>query len=339
MASSAVARETLLALRRKIASIEGTLPERLEAPGPANAPGNAPANALAGLPDAAARARLRTGAGRLDALLGGGLVRAALTEVHGGQTRDAGAVAGFAMALTGLLLERAENQRAENAAPVLWVGTAEIFREAGFPHAAGLGAPFGIAPERLLLCEAPKLADALWVAEEAAALTTLSAVVLEMRGNCGRLDLTATRRLHRRAQAAGRPVLLLRQAAQAEPTAAPVRLLVSPAPAAARNTLAGPLAGSIGQLAFTVAVDKCPAALPGRFILEWNPDEHQFRERSAAQGRTEDPVAVVSLSGHGKGAAAAPGKVVAFPALAARASGSQPPGEQRPPYRRAGREG
>lgn len=320
MASSAVAREAVLALRREIARIEGTLPERLETP--------------AGMP-ARHDAWLPTGAARLDALLGGGLARAALTEIHGGETRDAGAVAGFALALAGLLLKRT----GKAGAPVLWVGTAEIFREAGFPHAAGLAASFGIAADELILAEAPKLADALWVAEEAAALTALSAVVLEVRGNCGRLDLTATRRLHRRAQATGRPVLLLRQAAEAEPTAAPVRLLVSPAPAAPRHTLAGPLAGSIGRPAFTVAVGKCPAALPGRFILEWNPDEHQFRERNATESRTKDPVAVVSLSGGGKGAAAAPGQVVAFPPAASRPPRPQPPREQHPPHRRAGRKG
>ncbi|MGB3832157.1 MAG: hypothetical protein WA975_09860, partial [Mesorhizobium sp.] len=65
MASSVVAREAVLALRREIARIEGTLPERLETP----------ADVLA-RPDA----WLSTGAARLDALLGGGLARAALTE-------------------------------------------------------------------------------------------------------------------------------------------------------------------------------------------------------------------------------------------------------------------
>ena len=88
----------------------------------------------------------------------------------------------------------------------------------------------------------PNSPTALWIAEEAARLSALGGGLLEVDGNPDRLDLTATRRLHRRAQAAGRPVLLLRQSALAEPTAAPVRLLVAPAPAAPRHTLAGPLA-------------------------------------------------------------------------------------------------
>jgi len=80
--------------------------------------------------------------------------------------------------------------------PVLWIGTSEIFREAGFPYARGLQGMFGIAPEQLLFSEAAKLTDALWVAEEAAKMTALAAIILEIRGSPQRLDLTATRRLH-----------------------------------------------------------------------------------------------------------------------------------------------
>ncbi len=328
MARNAGAREAVFALRREIARIEGTLPERFDAPA---ASGSVMVRRSGAAVDDAC---LRTGIGRFDAVLGGGLARAALTEIHGVETRDAGAVAGFAMALCSLLLNGKEA-----SAPVLWIGTAEIFREAGFPHAAGLLGLFGIAPDMLLFCEAPKLADALWVAEEAAPLTALSAVVLEVRGNSERLDLTATRRLHRRAQAGGRPVFLLRQAAWAESTAAPVRLVVSPSPASRRVTVAGPLDGSIGRPAFTVAIGKCAAALPSQFILEWNPDEHEFAERGVEKGGAKDTVAVVSLPGDGKGPAAAPGAVVAFRQAEPRSPRRRPAGEERAAHlgaRRAG---
>ena len=99
--------------------------------------------------------------------------------------------------------------------PLLWIGVSEAFAEAGFPYAPGLAALCGLSPGELLISQTPKLADALWIAEEAARLKELSAVVLEVRGNPNRLDLTATRRLHRRAQEAGRPVFLLRQSAEA----------------------------------------------------------------------------------------------------------------------------
>jgi protein ImuA len=338
MATSAVARETVFALRRQIAKIEGTLPERLEAPAGAAPAGSTLDAAVAlrnptivrrGIAVAPPDAFLRTGAEPLDAALGGGLPKAALSEFHGAETRDAGAVAGFALSLVSLILKQAPRL------PVLWIGTAEIFREAGFPYARGLHACFGIEPGQLLFSEAPRLVDALWVAEEAARMTALAAVILEIRGNPWRLDLTATRRLHARAQNAGRPVFLLRQAGEAEPTAAPVRLVLSAAPAAPRETIAGPLAGSIGRPAFTISIGKSRTALPGQFTLEWNPDEHAFEERRPREEWAENPVAVVPASARGKNPAAASGAVLAFPAVTSPAPGDQPSRQERPAHRRA----
>ena len=334
MAMSAVARDTVFALRRQIAKIEGTLPERLEAPArgvPAEAARQDMTIVRRGLGAASADAFLHTGIERLDAALGGGLPKAALGEIHGRETRDAGAVAGFALSLVSLILKE------KPGLPILWIGTAEIFHEAGFPYAGGLHALFGIGPEQLLFSEAPRLPDALWIAEEAARMTAFAAVILEIRGSPQRLDLTATRRLHARAQHAGRPVLLMRQAGEAEPTAAPVRLIVSAAPAASRETVAGPLAGSIGRPAFTVDIGKSRTALPGQFTLEWNLDEHAFTERSAREERAEDSVAVVSLPLRGADPAPASGAVLAFPAAASPAAspaaGDQPSRQQRPAHR------
>lgn len=351
MAMSAVARETVFALRRQIAKIEGTLPERLQAPaGAVSDAGMAAADRTVvrrGIAVARPDAFLRTGIGRLDAALGGdwggdlggGLPKAALSEIHGIETRDAGAVAGFALSLASLILKPSLILKQGPRLPVLWVGTQEVFREAGFPYARGLHAAFGIEPEQLLFSEAPRLADALWVAEEAARMTALAAVILEVRGNPQRLDLTATRRLHARAQSAGRPVFLLRQAAEPEPTAAPVRLIVSPAPAGPRDTVAGPLAGSIGRPAFTISIGKSRTALPGQFILEWNPDERIFDERRIGEERAKNPVPVVSLSRGRTDPAAAPGAVLAFPAIGSPAAGDQPSRQQRAAHlspRRAG---
>lgn len=326
MAMTAVARETVFALRRQIAKIEGTLPERLQAPVAATPDAGVSTNVTSntdvtivrrGIAAALPDAFLPTGVERLDTALSGGLPKAALSEIHGIETRDAGAVAGFALSLASLILKQTQGL------PVLWIGTSEIFREAGFPYARGLHASFGIEPEQLLFSEAPKLVDALWVAEEAARMTALAAVILEIRGNPQRLDLTATRRLHARAQSASRPVFLLRQAAGPEPTAAPVRLIVASAPAVPRHTIAGPLAGSIGRPAFTLTIGKSRTALPGQFTLEWNPDERAFDERWGEE-RAKDPVPVVSLSGSGKDPAAASGAVLAFPAVGSPAAGDQP---------------
>ncbi|RWE23429.1 MAG: hypothetical protein EOS77_30455, partial [Mesorhizobium sp.] len=181
MAMSAVARDTVFALRRQIAKIEGTLPERLETPA-VGALKAIPGKVRSGFPSAIAEkqisndaagsdltivrrglavalpdAFLHTGIERFDTTLGGGLPKAALSEIHGLETRDGGAVAGFALSIVSLILKERQGL------PVLWIGTAEIFREAGFLYASGLHALFGIEPAQLLFSEAPKLRDALWI--------------------------------------------------------------------------------------------------------------------------------------------------------------------------------
>lgn len=337
MATSAVAREAVLSLRRTIAKIEGRLAERLEAPLPAAGavPGTPALNAtvlrhgaVPTLPAEAGEAAegfLSTGAERLDRALGGGLPMAALTEIHGAAVRDAAAASGFVLALAGRLRKR-RRERGE-AGPILWVGAGPAFTEAGFPHAPGIVRLAGLAMDDLLFCATPRLVDALWVAEEAARLDALSLVLVEVRGNSARLDLTATRRLHRRAQIAGRPVFLLRQAAIAEPTAAPARLLVAAAPAAPRSTLAGPLPETLGHPVFAVTVGKGHAAFPGPYFLEWNPDELSFCER-----RPQDSGAVVPAPAGREDPAPAAGSVVAFAPLgrAQGGPGGQPPRRERP---------
>jgi protein ImuA len=331
MATSAMAQGALFALRQKIAKIEGTLPERLVPSGASETvlrrKGIAARQDSAHLPG--------TGAVRLDDALGGGLPFGALTEIHGGEVRDAGAVAGFALALAGLVLKTRKAGGGENRFPVLWIGAAQGFGETGFPYAPGIAALCGLSPDELLVSQASKLVDALWIAEEAAGLKELCAVILEVHGNPGRLDLTATRRLNRRAQISGTPVFLLRQAGEAEPTAAPVRLIVSAAPAVPRNSLAGPLTDSIGRAAFSVTIGKSRAALPGKFTVEWNPDERAFQERQPENSRSMVPAPFFRQD-----FSPAPGQIVAFkPAGKRAATDLQPPGRQHATHRRARRKG
>lgn len=318
MATVAVARKSVLSLRREIARIEGRLVETLGEPSPGDA--MVLRRGMAG----SAVGLLATGAASFDAAVRGGIPEAALTEIHAAETRDAGLSSGFALALAARL---AEPRRQESTRPLLWIGTVEIFREAGFPYAPGLTLQFGFMPDSLLFAQAAKLSDALWIAEEAMGLTALSAVILELRGNPPGLDLTATRRLHRRAAAAGRPLFLLRQGAKPQPTAAPLRLVVAPAPAARRATLAGPFAGSLGPPGFSVSIDKGRTAAPGPHLLEWNSDEFAFQEPRPAHPRP-----LVPLSADGTHLAPAPGAVLAFAAKPpAPAAGREPPGRRRQP--------
>jgi protein ImuA len=282
MAKTALARPELLALRRDIARIEGRLADKLELPRAVSAAEVSPPpddetatlvrrGGLAGPP------LLPLGVAALDGPLGGGLPLDALTEIHGSQMRDAGAVAGLALGLASLALKTAAPGR-----PILWISAAGLFSEAGEPYMPGILARYGISAETMLFCRTQRVEEALWVAEEAAALPALALVLLEIGGSSRKLDLTATRRLHRRTRQAGRPLFLLRQAAVAEPTAAPVRLLVSPAPAGERSLLSGTLAGSIGPPAVTVAITRSRTNMPASATLEWSDDARAFRAREPA---------------------------------------------------------
>lgn len=335
MAREAAARQTLFALRREVARIEGTLADRLAIPAAA-AGGSLVRHS--GIVHAASPDFIPTSVPRLDERLNGGLPAAALTEIHGAGMRDTGAVTGFALALASLALQRNASGR-----PLFWIGTEDGFHEGGFPYAPALLKDYGIAPERLILSRTRKIEDALWVASETAKLKAVSALVIEIRGNPARVDLTATRRLQRRASLAGHPVFLLRQssgtgAAEAEPTAAPVRLLLAPAPAGLRRTISGPLAGSIGPPAFRVRIDKNRNGLPGQFLLEWNPETHSFDERPEGHAAENNGI-VVSPARDGPDSAPAVGAFMAFGETGNGSPRGEPPGEQYPAHRGSRRAG
>jgi protein ImuA len=281
---------TLASLRRQIASIEKAAPARATG-----------STGWSGEIEAEQAAMLVTGVETFDRETGG-IALAALTEIHAPQARDAGLAAGFAACL--LSLAGAPSFLARD--PVLWIGAPGTFAEAGVPHGRGL-AGFGFAPARLLTVEPKTLADALWVAEEAARTRGLAATVLDMRGNAKAFGLRETRRLARRAQASGRPVLLLRQSAEIEASAAPLRLVVEAAPSAPAMVLAGTVharavPGGIGPPGFAVTIEKNKAGPAGRtHCMHWNSHERIFfTERTG--GRRKRPAAE-----------AATGTVVGFP--------------------------
>jgi len=209
--------------------------------------------------------------------------------------------------------------------PLLWIGTSGFYREGGRPYFPGLAECFGILEDRMLLAEAEKLPDLLWIAEEAATLGRLAVIIIEFHGNPKQLDLVATQRLHRRSFAAGRPLFLLRHAGSAEPTAAPLRLLVGPAPAGLRSTIGGPIEGSIGPPAFHVAIDKSRSSAPAAFTLEWNRETRSFEERDHVSIAATNPGALAAASADGPDFPSPARKLLAFPSPSGGASsGGQP---------------
>ena len=314
MAHQAKARETFVALRHAIARIEDRVAERFE---PAEQADQPVVLRRGGLP---VQGLLETGSAALDKALGGGIPRAGLTEIHGQAMRDSGAVSGFALGIIGQLMA------ANSSAPLLWIATREVLRETGRPYAPGLMQRFGLPAARLLMAEAAKPVETLWIAEEAANAAVFCAVILETCGSPQVLDLTATRRLHRRALIAGMPMFLLRGSGVSQPTAAPVRLRVAAADAGLRHTMAGPLSGSIGPPAFTVIADKSRTALPASVTLEWT--HAAFQERDDQHPAL--PRAVVPLSAGGARDAPPFRQVLAFPGADKPANRVQPPREQHP---------
>ena len=235
MATSAVARETVFALRRKIAKIEGRLAERLGEPSPA-ATGERRA-----APSRACPARARLSCHRRRAVRRSARRRPAA----GGADRD----------------PRRRDARCRRGGR-LRPGARQPAPEAPKASAAAVDRHLGDLPRgrlslcardcarfrhrsraRLLFAQAPKLADALWIAEEAARLKGFSAVLLEMRGN------PDAARSHGDPAAAsprpgGRPAgLPAAPGGRGRADRAPVRLVVSPRPPGCGDTFAGPLAG------------------------------------------------------------------------------------------------
>lgn len=112
-------------------------------------------------------------------------------------------------------------------APVLWIQERLAARESGRPCLPGLG-----LRGPLLLMQLSRPIDVMAAAEEGLRCTVLAAVVAEIRGNPPAVDFTAMKRLALRAEAAGVPCWLIRQAATADLSAARDRWRIAPLPSA-----------------------------------------------------------------------------------------------------------
>jgi len=221
---------------------------------------------------AQADARFTLGASDLDAWLGGGLVRAGVHEAFAASGGDQPAAVGFALAA----LARAAAGRSPGARALVWVRHDALEAEAGRPYGPGL-ADWGLDPRRLLFVRARTVADALRAAGEAARLTSLGGVLLEVWGEDKRLDLTVSRRLALRAEAAGTPVFFVRAGAAPAPSAAASRWRVRAAPSVPLSAQAP------GAPAFEVEVlRRRGGSAGGPWRLEWSRDDAAFRPLAAA---------------------------------------------------------
>ena len=231
----------LAALRSRIGAIEGSKPSPAE--------------------------RFALGLEPLDAQLGGGLPRGRLHELFAAEGGDRAALAG-----AGLMLAMRIAGEGPGAPPLLWLRQDGGVRVAGRLYGPGL-ADLGFDPARLIEVVAPDEAGLLRAAGDAVRCAQVAAVLIEPWKAARGFDLTVSRRLAVAAEKSGVTVLLLRADAEPGPSAAYSRWRVRSLASAALE------AGAPGHPAVEMELLRHrggPAGL--RACLEWNREEHVFRE-------------------------------------------------------------
>lgn len=143
-------------------------------------------------------------------------VDATLSEVFAEPGAEAAAI-GFVLARLG-----------SGAAPVLWLQDRLAQRETGRPFLAGLG-----LQRPLMVMQLSRPVDVMTAVEEGLRCRALAAVIAEIRGNPAAVSFTAMKRLALRAEASAVPCWLIRQAANADLSAARDRWRIGTRPSAA----------------------------------------------------------------------------------------------------------
>jgi len=298
MKARVMAPETVCALRRKIAEIEGRPLTSIDldpaagdwgrgGPGdaahirPADAPPPQPARppkSDARAPKPASRKERRSprrgapvlpfGVPEIDrAFRCGGLDCGALHEVHASESRAAGAATGFLAALLARLAARRDGF-------LLWAGDGVSPNEAAALHGPGLYR-FGLDPGRILTASCRSARDVLWAMEEGLACPGLVAVVGEMRGDAKALDLTASRRLDLRARQGGVLTVLLRFSAREPAMTAATRWRVAPHPAGRDRT--GESEANPGEgVAWRLDLERNRDGAEATWTVEWTHGECGF---------------------------------------------------------------
>src|SRR5882724_9908602 len=230
-----------------LATLRGSI-ARLEAHGGAYTPG-----------------RVALGHSDADATLQGGLAMGAVHEVFA-EGRQSAAASGFIAGLAGRVTARR---------PLVWVRQDFTEIESGALSTSGL-AELGLNPRLLVTVRASDVDSALRTAADALACDTLGAVVLEVWGEARQLDLVASRKLTLAAQASGVTGLLLRLAAEPQPSTAETRWIVR-----AAHSPPASLWSAWGAPVFDAQLVRNRHGPVGRWIMEWKCDECLFSKPAA----------------------------------------------------------
>jgi protein ImuA len=229
-----------------LATLRGSI-ERIETQGDATAPG-----------------RVALGHADADAALQGGLAVGTVHEVFAEAGRHSAAATGFVAGLAG---------RATARRPLVWVRQDFTEIESGAVSMSGL-AELGLDPRLLVSVRAADVDTALRTAADALACDALGGVVLEVWGDARQLDLVASRKLTLAAQMSGVTALLLRVAAEPQPSTAETRWIV-------RAAHSPPAVSAWGAPLFDAQLVRNRHGPVGRWIMEWKCDECLFEKPAA----------------------------------------------------------
>ena len=174
----------------------------------------------------------------------------------------------------------------DKARPVIWVRSeGNRAHDFGRPYPLAL-ARWGLAPERVLLVEACDAGDVLWAMEEG---LNAGALVIGEIGASARYDLTASRRLHRSAQAANARVLVLRGHQQIQPSAALTRWRLSALPSPDRPWRGATGLPGLGPPRFCAVLERVRGGPPKSFEIEWKNAAFHVLEPAEMARRTAQP--------------------------------------------------
>src|SRR5450432_210178 len=209
--------------------------------------------------------RVALGHAEADATLQGGLALGAMHEVFAAG-RHSAAATGFVTGLMG---------RAAARRPLVWIRQDFAEIESGALSASGW-AELGLDPRLLVTVRAADVDTALRTAADAFACDALGTVVLEVWGEARQLDLVASRKLTLAAQASGVTGLLLRVAAEPQPSTAETRWIVR-----AAHSPPAALWSAWGAPVFDTQLVRNRHGPVGRWIMEWESDECLFSKPAA----------------------------------------------------------
>lgn len=152
--------------------------------------------------------------------------------------------------------------------PLFWIRPDYEALEYGAVSPNGL-LELGGDPRGLIQVRPRNAADALSAANDILACPHVGALLLEVEGMPKCLDLVASRRLALAAGESGATVLLLRNGAQAQPSAALTRWQVMSAPSHANDD-------DWGNPVFDAHLTRHRAGGLGNFLMQWNVEHARF---------------------------------------------------------------